>query len=285
MKTFNPPNFGIDVYSANKAKGLRKFSVASLPPTAMQPSVTVRLPAPILALMFVLCAGVGHGTLVLNQIGDVNLYNLDPGTNPSPSQIFTDFPDYSSALLEDFTVTDSQLKITNVSALFLAQAGFDKFATVGMYRFNIFSGPSAAESDLTGDVASLLVLPGIDAFVTQVHGGGLLEFGLVSLSLNIDLPSAGTFWMSVSPVAASAVSGQFFLLNDGATGPVTPGGENAHLANPGDGFGLGTLSIVNLDHAYSMTVVPEPTMASLTILGGLGLMCRRKRSSSQRKQS
>lgn len=251
----------------------------------MQPFVNVKLPTPILALVFALYPSFCNGAFVLDQIGDVSLYNLDPGTDPTPSQIYTDFPEFSSAVLEDFTVTPFDLEITNVSALFRAQGGFDKFAAVDGYSLNFFSDAALAATNLTGDVATLFVMAGSGASVTEVEGGGIYEFGLVSLDVNIVLPSAGSFWVSVSPVSASSVSGQFFLLNNGKTGPSTPGGADARLANPGDGFGLGALSIVDRDHAYSLTVVPEPTMASLAIFGSLGLMCRRKRSAALRKKA
>lgn len=238
----------------------------------------MRVVTPLLAVIAGACSGVCQGAFVLDQIGEVSLYNLNPATDPTPSQIYTDFPDFSSAVLEDFTVASDELEITQVSALFRAQAGFDKFESVSGYRLNFFSDPGLAAASLAGDVASFLVVAGSGALVTQVtDGGGLHEYGLVSLNVDFELPAAGQYWVSVSPESASAVTGQFFLMNQGASGPVTPGGLNARLANPGDGFELGALTVLNLDHAYSVSVVPEPAGVIMVMLGGLGMVIRRKR--------
>jgi hypothetical protein len=215
--------------------------------------------------------------MVLDQIGTLSEYDLNAGTGPTASQVFTDFPDFSSLVLEDFTVTADELEITDVAALFRAQGGFAKFADVDGYALQIFSNPSLAAAGLGGDVASLIVLAGSGASVTQViDSGGSFEYGLVSLETSVFLPSAGQYWIGVAPIAASSVAGQFRLMNSGASDPVNPGGTDARLANPGEGFGLGALSIVNLDHAYSVNAVPEPCSAVCAI-AGLGMFLRRKR--------
>ena len=66
----------------------------------------------------------GSAAVLLNQIGDVNAYLFDSSPGPTPSQIFTDFPSYDCTVLEDFTLTATQLRITQVSVLFRAQGGF-----------------------------------------------------------------------------------------------------------------------------------------------------------------
>jgi hypothetical protein len=240
-----------------------------------------RNPACVLALTISASLGYSDGAVVLNQIGDLGAYNLQAAPGPTPSQIFTDFLGYDTAVLEDFTVSASDLKITNISALFRAQGGFVQFQNVQGYALNFFSQSALAANSLTGDVASLLVLSGSGASVTQIHGGGG-EYGMVSLGVNVSLPAAGTYWVGVSPVSANSVTGQFLLLNSGAT---SPGNMNAKLANPGEGFGLGALSLLNLDYAYSVTAVPEPAASSLLILGGFAWLCRHRRPSGSMKKS
>jgi len=117
-------------------------------------------PASVLAAVIAACSGICHGAFVLDQIGGSGSYNLNVGSGPTPSQIFTDFPDYSCAVLENFTVTSSELEITNVSALFRAQGGFIGFQSVSGYSLNFFSNPALASASLTGDVASLLLVAG-----------------------------------------------------------------------------------------------------------------------------
>lgn len=222
-------------------------------------------------------SAICSAAMVLDQIGTLSEYDLDAGSGPTANQVFTDFPDFSSLVLEDFTVTADQLEITDVEALFRAQGGFAKFADVDGYALQIFSNPALAAAGLGGDVASLILLAGSGATVTQViDPGGSFEYGLVSLETSVFLPSAGQYWIGVAPVAASSVAGQFRLMNSGASNPVTPGGTDARLANPGEGFGLGALSIVNLDHAYSVNAVPEPASAILAI-AGFSMLLRRRR--------
>ncbi len=228
--------------------------------------------------LYAMCAvwGSSQAAVVLNQIGDVNAYAFEAAPGPSPSQIFTDFSGYDTMVLEDFTVLSSELQLTQVSALFRAQGGFVAFQGVQGYSLNVFSSSALAATSLTGDVASLMVNAGTGASVHEVVGGGG-EYGLVSLAVNVPLPSAGTYWIGISPVSAHSVTGQFLLQNSGATGAVTPGNANAKLANPGGQLGLGTLSSTNLDYAYAVTAVPEPHVAALPVLAGLGWLLRRRR--------
>lgn len=221
---------------------------------------------------------VSRAAFVIDQIGTVASYDLNSGPGPTPSQIFTDFPDYSCMVLEDFAVTAEQLEVTHVSALFRAQGGFVGFQSVNAYALSFFSDPALASVGLSGDIASLMVLSGAGVTVTPViDGGGTHEYGLVSLNVNVLLPSAGQYWVGLSPVSASSVSGQFLLLNSGAADPMSAGNAISRFANPGDGFGLGEISAINLDHAYSVTAIPEPSFELLAIPCVFGWLYRRKR--------
>jgi len=219
----------------------------------------------------------GSAAVVLNQIGDVNAYLFDASPGPTPSQIFTDFPSYDCTVLEDFTLTASELRITRVSVLFRAQGGFVSFGDIQGYYLNFFSDPGLAAVTLTGDVASLEIAPGSGATVTQViDSSGPYEYGLVTLDVDIPMPSAGNYWVGVSPKAAVA-TGQFLLMNNGAVGDVTAGNSNGKLANPGLGFGVGALTSTNLDYAVSIIGVPEPAGFPLWIIGACGWLFRRRR--------
>jgi hypothetical protein len=222
----------------------------------------------------------GSAAVVLNQIGDVNAYLFDALPGPTPSQIFTDFPSYDCTVLEDFTLTGTELRITQVSVLFRAQGGFISFQDIQGYYLNFFSDPGLAATTLTGNVASFEITPGAGATVTQViDGSGTYEYGLVSLNVDIAMPSAGNYWVGVSPKAPVS-SGQFLVMSNGATGTsVTPGNANGRLANPADGFGAGALTATNLDYAYTVIIVPEPNVSALWLIGACGglWLCRRAR--------
>ena len=223
--------------------------------------------------------GVGdvEGAVVMNQIGNAAAYDFTAGSLPSPSQIFTDFANFDCAVLEDFTVDSSELGIGQVSGLFKAEGGFASFQDVDGFELNIFSDVNLAATSLTGNIASLVLVAGSGASVVQViDSSGNGEYGLVNLNVNILLPSAGTYWLAISPKSLNA-TGQFLIPNGGASGDVTPGNANAMFANPGLGFGLGALSPLNLDYAYSVTAVPEPGSVGLWFSAGLGLCVRRRR--------
>ena len=145
-------------------------------------------------------AGSSEGVNVLNQIGPVTSYVL--GGQSTISQIFTDTSAYDCMAIDDFTVSSSELRVTNVSALFQAYAGFAMFGNVAGYQLSFFSAPDAAGSDLLGDVGSLLVISGGGASVIQVND----DYGLVSLNVDFTLPAAGTYWVGVAPVADAGLA-------------------------------------------------------------------------------
>ena len=215
----------------------------------------------------------------MDQIGTPENYTLGLGPK-KPSQIspvtpeFFD-PSFDSTILEDFTANSGELQVFHVSALFEAQGGFASFAGAFGYRVDVFSDPSLAGTSLVGDVASQFIIAGSGAGVTQIPDlSGLAEYGLVSLDVDINLTSAGTYWLGVS-VVAPFESGIFFLQHSGAA---AAGNAAAKFANPEDGFGLGSLSLVDLDYAYAIQAVPEPACVLLGAWGVAMLLGSRKRA-------
>ncbi len=222
--------------------------------------------------------GSAGGAVVLNQIGDVAAYDFGVSPGPTLSQVFPDFPDFDCTVLEDFTITGSELRISHVSALFRAQAGFITFQDIQGYYLNFFSIPDLAATSLTGDVASIVISPGAGASVTPVaDSSGTYEYGLVSLNVDIPMPSAGNYWVGLS-LKSSVTTDQFLLMHSGAVGVVTPGNANGRLANPGLGLGAGALSGLNRDYAYALTTAPEPGSVMLSIIAACGWLCRRRRT-------
>jgi hypothetical protein len=216
-----------------------------------------------------------QAAVVLNQIGDPALYEFALLPPPSPSQIFTDFPAFNCTVLENFTVSSSELRVTQVSVLFRAQGGFISFQDVQGYQLNFFSDVNLAASTLVGDAGSIQIPAGPEVKVTQItDSSNTHEYGLVVLNVDVALPSAGNYWVGVSPVAASTVAGQFFVQT---TTHGTSGSANARLANPEQGLGAGTLSTPGNHYAYSVTVIPEPGTLALWIIGSFGWLARRRR--------
>lgn len=218
---------------------------------------------------------LSHAAVVLDQIGDPSLYDFTQLPPPTPSQVFSDFPDFDCVVLEDFTVTTSELRVTAVAVLIRAQGGFLSFQNVQAYQLSIFNNVNLAASTLIGDAGYALVPAGPGVAVTQVTDpSGTHEYGLVVLNVDIALPSAGNYWVGVSPVAASTVAGQFFVQT---TDQGTSGAANGRLANPGLDLGVGALSTPGNHYAYSVTVVPEPATLTLWVIGSCWWLSRRQR--------
>lgn len=219
--------------------------------------------------------GFAEGAVVMNQIGDANLYNvaaINDGKN-SASQIFTDLVGFDCMVIDDFAVTGTELSISNVAAMVYAPGMFAALQGVAGYRLSIFSSSAMATTSLLGDVDTVVVMAGSGASVIPVKDA---YHGLVSLNVNISLPAAGIYWVGISPVAAYN-TGQFYVQHGGAQGMIVPGNGNGMFANPGDGFGVGALTAENVDYAYAITAVPEPSALMLWLLGACGLLGRRHR--------
>lgn len=234
-----------------------------------------------LILAFSMVPLCGEGALVLNQVGDTGAYNFATMPGFAPSQIFTDFPAFDCAVLEDFNARGSELKISHVSVLFRAESGYTSFEAVQGYAVNFFSDAALAAGGLTGDVASLVIVAGSGAAVTQVaDGSGAHEYGLVDLEMAISLPAAGQYWIGVSPIASSTTVGQFFVQSSNES---LPAPANAMLANPGLGFGGGALAPLANHYAYSVTAVPEPGAVLLGMVALCGCVCSRRIARGQRR--
>ena len=218
-----------------------------------------------------------RAAVVHNQLGDPALYEFELLPPPTLSQIFTDFPDFSCTVLEDFEVDSSQLRITQVSVLFRAQAGFVGFASVSGYLLNFYSDVNLAAASLAGNAGSIEIPTGGAVTVTQVvDPGGNHEYGLVELDVDVVLPAAGTYWVGVSPVAASSVAGQFYVQTT-TQGIAQGASANAKLANPGLGHGVGALSTPGNHYAYAVVAVPEPGVLPFWLAGMGWWVVRRRR--------
>lgn len=222
---------------------------------------------------------IARAASVIDQIGALATaasYDFSTLPEPSVSQIFPDFPDSSSAALENFTVTSSQLNVTEVGVVFRALGGFEDFSNLDGFLLNIFSDVSLAGTSLQGNVASLTINAGSNLSITEiVDTSGFHSYGLLRFTLDLDLPEPGEYWIGVSPVSNAETLGQFMLLASPVAGLGVP---DARLANPGNGFGVGTLSLTDNHHAVSVTAVPEPGAALLLLASGLPFIFLRRRN-------
>lgn len=203
--------------------------------------------------------GFSQASVLLDQIGDTSGNTTQFGVSRL-SQQFPDFPNSSIGNIDDFTAASFQLRLSNVSAA-MNSVNANGYLNISMFRVEFYSTPAAAASNLTGDVGTVLV-PFGSALLTPFSHTPNQNDMLVSLAIDFLLPSAGTYWLAVIPVANSTDA---FYIYDSSL----PGNFNSAQANPGGDFGFpGNLLTNNTNAAYRILAIPEPG----TIVAGLGML-------------
>ncbi len=201
---------------------------------------------------------------VMDQIGSSGaFFNNAPNYR---SEADSSVPTYNEAAVDDFSAP-SVLTLTRVEAVIGA---FDHVGFGAPYEVNVYSSLAAANANLNGDVAHVIVSAGAATVTTPFNSYS--GSALVSLPVNIFLSHPGTFYLSV--VSDSGGSG--FIAEYGSTGLVgsNPGGTNGYVENPGGGQGFtGNQLATSVDFAYRLTgtTVPEPSTWAF-LLGGVGVI-------------
>jgi len=226
---------------------------------------------------------MANAATVIDQLGPLTTatsFNFSTLPDPTLSQIFSDFGDYSTVVLENFTLALPHTNITEVAVVFRAVGGFDDFSNVDGFLLNIYSDLNLAAASLSGDVASITATLGANLTITEIVDTSdpnifeTYDYGLLRFTLDLNLAAAGEYWIGVSPIGNTAL-GQFMLVASPVSGLGMP---DAQLANPGEGHEIGSLSQTGNHHAISVTAIPEPGSASLLMLTGLSLVFMRRRN-------
>jgi len=154
------------------------------------------------------------------------------------------------ATLDDF-VLGGQFQLTEIEVCTLGySANWVSYANVQSWRVDIYSSPTAAQTNLVGDVAHVIV-PIANATLVQpwtaAANSAKVTLDVSSFpSLNLN---AGTYWIAVIPRLNFTGGGQIAVYQSSFAG--TPGNANARQANPGGGFAIpGNLSALNANSAY-----------------------------------
>ena len=159
-------------------------------------------------------------------------------TNAYVDQDFSDYPAYSSYLLDDF----ANVQPWNLTAIFIPGLGWNGFTTLAnatalnwaIYADDGTGLPDGWPGGGNAPFWSLSLPPG-DPQVTITNGsGGQPSNTLLTLSAPVALPP-GTWWLCFWPEMAFSVGGQY-----GRQPSDTTNGSVAKFINPGGGFGLGT---------------------------------------------
>lgn len=230
------------------------------------------------ALLAALAAGSSFSAIILDQIGDPqNL--LDAGN--STSNVFTDVLNLGSTQIDDFVLTvPTDLLLVDIA--FARSTGTPP--PYGSYRVSIWSSvanAAASGDNLTANVVATVLVPAASITITEITphptGVGDPTAYIVSIPLNLNIASAGTYWIGVAGVGDSTADDQLYILR-------SPGAGNSVFVNPLDGYGNGSSLAQDFNTAYRLSGeaalggVPEPGTIGLIGAGLIGLVAWRRRA-------
>lgn len=190
-------------------------------------------------------------------------------------QNFSDFPDFSTGMVDDFSTGGAAWNINKVTMYFTKGFGFwNGGITTGTLSFFPKSGAFPGAGDAPGNLGNV--------GVSLVDGGSywavVADTSGVAALQNIN----GSYWIGLTPNAAFASFGQEFHLL--SSDPIN--GDASRARNPGGGFGAGTnwvdaggiglVAPADMNMTLEGEVVPAPGAFALMGLGGLAAGRRRR---------
>jgi hypothetical protein len=228
-----------------------------------------------LASVALACGGASTyaQTIILNQIGSspavfnsASSYASNSFTNGSTS----------SVLVDDFVDPSSALDITDVSAAVVGFGGtFVSLANVTGWEVSIYASMPTSTTSLVTPFSAIVPTAGV---TLKAPYDTSAQSGLVSIPVNILLPTAGTYYLSVEAVNSLTTNGEVGVYSTstgflGSPAPFPSGGENDFEFTPGATGGIfnPVTTSENGDAAYEVAGVPEPSTWALVAAGGLAL--------------
>ena len=244
----------------------------------------------LLAVLVLACGPLSAQaqSLILDQIGTSSaVFN---SANSYASNDFTSATT-STVLVDDFNAPANGLVITDISAAVVGFGStFVSLANVPDWQVSIYAtAPTTAATSLAGTYGATVLA---SAVTLKTPYDTSAKSGLVSIPVDIVLPAAGKYYISVEAVNSITTNGEVAVYSTAAgafsgPAPFPSGGENDYLFTPGatGGFGNPVTTQENGDAAYQITAmpagVPEPATATLLsagVLTGAAWVARRRAS-------
>lgn len=207
-----------------------------------------------------------------------NLYSPSEG---SVMSVLNDFREFSSMVIDDFVASGDV--VSQVQVVFEADQ-HTNLAPIEGWQVSIWSsiadaatsGNTLSENTVTG--AFLLGSHESDMVIVSGTQGNDMVRQVSFAGLNLTGLTIGAhYWIGIAPrYRFTDTGGTFFMM--GSKQPAILGAgtaDDAYFVNPGQGFGQGTNWMLNYNAAYSVTTVPEPSLA-LILSSGLLLLRRRR---------
>ncbi|MBX3096512.1 MAG: PEP-CTERM sorting domain-containing protein [Fimbriimonadaceae bacterium] len=236
-----------------------------------------------IAAMLIVAGSVANaqltGNLYLEQADDVN----GPGGLNFVNQAFGDFPDFSTGVGNVVTfgsavnLSDVQIRYTDSGSWTSGNAPASAWLTISM-----FSGSPSSNHDPVGASAGgdIMFSGAVAGSVTNISGS---LFNYVADATGVTNLAAGTYLVSLVPIADFGVAGQAFIL--GALNQ----SADSYARNPGGGFGFpagtawdtltnasGNPGLRQAGMGINGQAVPEPASMVALGLGALAMVRRRR---------
>ncbi|MBS1723887.1 MAG: hypothetical protein JSS66_13145 [Armatimonadetes bacterium] len=185
------------------------------------------------------------------------------------SQVFGDFPTFSSSAVDDYTGGGRIILAQAEMALFNSPyTTFSQWDAGGrLYRLSTY----ASLTDVRDNVAADRIDVTANSFIQDPQGFGPWTARVTFDGLSLAAPLNG--WFGVQGIGDYGSSGEIGVLGAGyGYGGLT---NNAYFVNPGGGFGLfnnmqSFSDIGALPNAkYLLVAVPEPSLVGTALLVGL----------------
>lgn len=220
--------------------------------------------------------------LLAEGMNHIDPIGLDLVSTPGGRiQVFTDTPDASRMIIDDF-LADGPI-ITGASMTFEFPA--QDIDRPDGWRISVWDSISAAETsgnDFTGNVLDTVRVDFFDGnwSLGPIAGTGAdtqaYRIDFINLNLNI---GTGVRYIGIAPIQSSNIQLNWSLLDHDNPSVLGNGTANDSIGiNPSGGLGLGTSYSMGTNASYQVELVPEP--ATMLVLGAaaVAMLKRRRRA-------
>jgi len=191
----------------------------------------------LVGLLF--CASAS-AEVIIDQIGPMDGSGI--GVLNAANQYFeSEYVSFDIGVIENVSIQE-QSTLAAVEIVISGWDGFSDPTSITSYEANVYSNPSAASLSLLGNVATAEIDVADATVVSDWYGSGFL----ISIPFQVQIDE-GSYWFGVIPANNFSNFGQ-----TGVAESLLGDGILSMQANPGEGFGFGTLRELSYESAFRL---------------------------------